>query len=87
MIFWNTNRILEMAGGTTGVIALCARVAPMEVPPNPATVAVWRFRGRISSKWLPVILSGLLHMPADLFVDGEATPSAAPVPSLEDAGL
>lgn len=60
MYGWDTERMMHLAGGPTGMRALCAEVAPAVTPPSVATTTVWRGRGRIPQDWLPVVVRGLL---------------------------
>ena len=59
MVGWDVEQIFRLAGGSPGVVKLCAAMAPLDVPPSPATVAMWKFRGRISARWVPVLVRGL----------------------------
>ena len=62
MVIWDVAVIFKELGGVAGVIAHCARYAPLDIPPAPMTVYQWRNRNRISAEWLPVVLLGVLDL-------------------------
>lgn len=59
---WNVDYLFTRLGGTPGVLAHCAKYAPLSIPPTPNTVGMWKVRKRISAEWLPVIIMGLLDI-------------------------
>lgn len=89
MITWDVASIFNALGGVKGVVTLCAEVAPLDIPPRPDTVAVWKSRNKLPAEWAPVVVAGLLarKYTGTLFRTVAAPDQISPSLELSEVGL